>query len=157
MVTVTGRANGEPTIAGLLLPAGDHPADLGTVAQRTYTLAEARALLPEIQERAAEFVDARADLAEVISALDQGGSTPLGGRAEAKALEARIDEILSWFVAQGLEVKSVAPLLIDFWSWINGELAMLCWLEGEPELAWYHRLEHGFAGRRRLPPARAPG
>jgi hypothetical protein len=28
---------------------------------------------------------------------------------------------------------------------------LLCWLESEPELAWYHRLDLGFAGRRRLP------
>jgi len=27
----------------------------------------------------------------------------------------------------------------------------LCWLEGEPALAWYHRSDLGIAGRRRLP------
>jgi hypothetical protein len=120
------------------------------VSQRLYTLPEARALLPEIQRRAAEFVDARADLADLVGAIEGGQPTTLGGVPEAKALEARIDEILSWFVSRGLEVKGVAPLLLDFWSRVNGELALLCWLEGEPELAWYHRLEHGFMGRRRL-------
>jgi hypothetical protein len=25
---------------------------------------------------------------------------------------------------------------------------LLCWLEGERELAWYHKAEFGFAGRR---------
>jgi hypothetical protein len=28
---------------------------------------------------------------------------------------------------------------------------LLCWLEGEEELAWYHHVGLGFAGRRRLP------
>jgi hypothetical protein len=28
---------------------------------------------------------------------------------------------------------------------------LYCWLEGEPELGWYHRTDLGFAGRRRLP------
>jgi hypothetical protein len=27
---------------------------------------------------------------------------------------------------------------------------LLCWLEGDRELAWYHRLDTGFAGRRPL-------
>jgi hypothetical protein len=27
---------------------------------------------------------------------------------------------------------------------------LLCWLEGEPELSWYHRLDLGFLARRRL-------
>jgi hypothetical protein len=28
---------------------------------------------------------------------------------------------------------------------------LLCWLEGDRSLGWYHRLDLGFAGRRRLP------
>ena len=28
---------------------------------------------------------------------------------------------------------------------------LLCWLEGDRALAWYHRLDLGFAGRRPLP------
>jgi len=27
---------------------------------------------------------------------------------------------------------------------------LLCWLEGDPDLAWYHRVDLGFAGRRPL-------
>jgi arsenite methyltransferase len=27
---------------------------------------------------------------------------------------------------------------------------LLCWLEGDPKLSWYHRLDLGFAGRRPL-------
>ena len=33
----------------------------------------------------------------------------------------------------------------------DGVPVLLCWLEGEAELHWYHRLDLGFAGRRRLP------
>jgi hypothetical protein len=121
------------------------------VSVRSYTVAEARALLPEIVRLADEFVAVRADAAELLSALTDGRSSPLGGRAEAKAYEARLDEILSWFTGQGLHVKGVAPLLVDFPSQLAGEPVLLCWLEGETELAWYHRPEHGFAGRRRLP------
>jgi hypothetical protein len=27
---------------------------------------------------------------------------------------------------------------------------LLCWLEGDPELVWFHRADLGFAGRRPL-------
>jgi hypothetical protein len=121
------------------------------LTDRTYTLAEARAILPEVIRRADQFVTARADIAELMEALQSGDPSPLGGVPEAKALEAQLDEILSWFGGQGLQVKGVAPLLLDFVSELDGEPVLLCWLEGETELGWYHRPQHGFAGRRRLP------
>lgn len=119
--------------------------------RRSFSLGEARALLPRVIAHADEFIHARADISELMYALNSGRSSELGGVAEAKALEARIDELLSWFGAQGLEVKGVAPLLLDFWSELDGEPVLLCWLEGDRELGWYHRPEHGFAGRRQLP------
>lgn len=118
---------------------------------RTFTLDEARALLPELREVAADVVAVRADLVELQTALSQGESSSLGGRAEVKALEARLSELLSWFPAQGLQVRGWAPLLLDFPSYLDGEEILLCWLEGDDAIAWYHRPEHGFAGRRRLP------
>lgn len=48
----------------------------------------------------------------------------------------------------------MAALLVDFPATLNGETVLLCWLEGEHELGWYHKPEHGFAGRRLIP---APG
>jgi Uncharacterized conserved protein (DUF2203) len=58
---------------------------------------------------------------------------------------------LTRFPEQGLDVKGVAPLLVDFPAWLNGETVLLCRLEGEHELGWYHKPEHGFAGRRVIP------
>jgi hypothetical protein len=50
----------------------------------------------------------------------------------------------------GVEVKGLAPLLLDFPAEFDGVPVLLCWLEGEQRLDWYHRLDLGFAGRRRL-------
>ncbi len=125
-----------------------------------YTLAEARQLLPALQSRAADLVTVRADLVNLETALAHGAPSPLGGLPEAKALEARLGELLSWFPEQGLDVKGVAPLLVNFPATLDGEAVLLCWLEGEPELRWYHRPELGFAGRRVIPdpgPAAAGG
>jgi hypothetical protein len=129
------------------------PEDLGRLSgvDQVFTIDEARQLLLEVLARADELIAFRADLVELHSALDDGVTTPLGGRAEAKALEARLSEILGWFAARGLDLKGIAPLLLDFPAELESETVLLCWVEGERELRWYHKPEHGFAGRRPIP------
>jgi hypothetical protein len=117
---------------------------------RTFTLAEARQLMPSVLARADELIEARACLVEVQAALTAGVRSPHGGLPEAKAYQARLSELIGWFGSEGIELKGFAPLLLDFLSEHDGEPVMLCWLEGERELGWYHKLAHGFAGRRRL-------
>ncbi|GAA2874137.1 DUF2203 domain-containing protein [Streptosporangium fragile] len=107
--------------------------------------------MPELLERADAFVRMRGELAELAHELRTGGTSEAGGLPEVKAYEARLDEILGWFEGQGIEVKGVAPLLLDFPSTLGGVPVRLCWLEGDRDLAWYHRDELGFAGRRPLP------
>jgi hypothetical protein len=121
------------------------------VTDRIFTLAEARTLLPEVRAHIDAIVAARADLAELAFDLRSGRSSPLGGTPELKAYEARIDEALGWFTIQGIEVKGVTPVLIDFPAFLRGESIRLCLLETEASLGWYHRSDLGFAGRRRLP------
>lgn len=118
--------------------------------EKRFTLAEARSLMPEVQRRAAEYVGLRADYAEAGAAVRAGRAETVGGLAEAKSLEARMHEELAWFPAQGIQVKGVAPLLIDFPALADGQEILLCWLEGESELAWYHAVELGFMGRRQV-------
>jgi len=117
-----------------------------------FTLDQARDLLPEVLARADELVSVRADLIELQGALARGVSVPhLGGLPEAKGLQARLSELLGWFPGNGLEVKGISPLLLDFPASMDGEPVLLCWLEGERALTWYHKPAHGFAGRRRIP------
>ncbi|MFB4292011.1 DUF2203 domain-containing protein [Nonomuraea sp. ATR24] len=119
--------------------------------ERTFTPGEARALMPAILREAATLVAARADLAEIAFDRRTTGSSPLGGVPELKAVEARIEEIVSTWTGRGLEVKGIAPVLLDFPAELDGVSVRLCWIEGEPELRWYHRTDLGFAGRRPLP------
>ncbi len=118
---------------------------------RIFTVEEARDILPAVRARADEFITIRADLVELTTALQQGEWSTRGGLAEVKAWEARLNELAEWFPMHGIEVKSFAPVLLDFPARLDGEDVLLCWLEGEQELGWYHRLAHGFAGRRRIP------
>ncbi|GLZ05880.1 hypothetical protein Acsp03_33460 [Actinomadura sp. NBRC 104412] len=120
-------------------------------AEREFTVEEARAMIPEVREHAAEIVRLRADLAELTLDLRVRGTSERGGIPEVKATEARLDEEIAWFTERGIEVKGLTPFLIDFPSVLDGRSVRLCWLEGDTELAWYHRTDLGFAGRRPLP------
>ena len=111
---------------------------------------ELRLLLPLIDE----LIALRADAAELGVDLNEGGWSRLGGLPEFKAAQARLDELVTRIQAGGVDLKGFAPLLIDFPAEFDGEPVLLCWLEGDRELAWYHRLDTGFAGRRRLPHGR---
>jgi hypothetical protein len=116
-----------------------------------FTVAQARSELTRLRPVLDEIVVVRADMVELIAALTTGEPTALGGLAERKAAEARLNELMTEVQRTGAELKGVAPLLVDFPADRDGVPVLLCWLEGEAELAWYHRGELGFAGRRRLP------
>lgn len=117
-----------------------------------FTLAEARSELTRLRPVLDELVVVRADVVELAAALAGGDRvTRLGGLPEWKAAEARLDEIMTEVQQTGAELKGVAPLLVDFPADLDGEPVLLCWLEGDAELGWYHRRDLGFAGRRRLP------
>ncbi|MGH3945155.1 MAG: DUF2203 domain-containing protein [Pseudonocardiaceae bacterium] len=118
---------------------------------RMFRLQQARALLPEVRRRVDALIEIRADLTELSVDLRRVGSSSLGGVAEMKALQARLDDMLEWFRDQGIELKGFAPFLIDFPAELDGVSVRLCWLEGEESLDWYHRSDLGIAGRRRLP------
>ena len=112
---------------------------------------EARAELARLRPLLDELVALRADAAELAAALAPGGPpTSLGGMPEWKAATARLDELMTAVQETGVELKGLAPLLVDFPAELDGVPVLLCWLEGEPALDWYHRSDLGFAGRRRL-------
>lgn len=115
---------------------------------RVVTLEEARRQLAALRPSIDELIELRADLAELRADLAQGGSSPLGGVAEAKALEARIYATLEAISAQNIQVKGFAPVLLDFPGHRDGRDVLWCWLEGDPDIRWYHRDDCGFPGRR---------
>ncbi|HMG29982.1 MAG TPA: DUF2203 domain-containing protein [Jiangellaceae bacterium] len=117
-----------------------------------FDVAGARAELHRLRPVLDEFVTVRADAAELAASVGAGGAaTALGGLPELKAAQARLDELMTEISRSGAELKGLAPLLVDFPSERAGVPVLLCWLEGDPELAWYHRFDLGFAGRRPLP------
>lgn len=116
-----------------------------------FTPAQARAELDRLLPVLDEVVALRGDAAELAAAQAMGGPpSGLGGLAELKAAQARLDELMTRVQETGAELKGLAPLLVDFPSELDGVPVLLCWLEGDRALEWYHRTDLGFAGRRRL-------
>lgn len=58
--------------------------------------------------------------------------------------------------ARGVEVKDIDAGLVDFLTLVDGEEAYLCWRAGEPEIRYWHGIEEGFAGRKRIVADRPP-
>lgn len=113
-----------------------------------FTLAQARHLVATLRPRVDELIRLRADLAELRADLAGPGVSALGGRAELKALEARLHAVLEELNSHDIQVKGIAPVLLDFPGERDGRAVLWCWLEGDTDVRWYHRAECGFAGRR---------
>jgi hypothetical protein len=117
-----------------------------------FTLDEARDEIARLRPVLDEILTLRADMVELSAALAVPGKpSPLGGLPERKAVEARLNELMTEIQQTGAELKGVAPLLVDFPGELDGVPVHLCWLEGETDITWYHRQDLGFAARRRLP------
>ena len=113
----------------------------------TFTLETARTTLDEMRGSLDELVEVRAELATRAHAHNAGADVSI---PDIKALEARMGELLDGVRARGVQVKGYAPILLDFPMEVDGRVVLLCWLEGEAHLGWYHELETGFMGRRPL-------
>jgi hypothetical protein len=115
-----------------------------------FTYETAAALLPEARRRIAEVAERSATLQRLAMSI-RAGDTQEGDVPRAKALEAQLDDDLAWFRDQHVQVKGVAPALLDFpaRAVVAGQeqVVLLCWREGEDALAWWHPVETGYLGR----------
>ena len=131
-----------------------------------WTLASARAALPEVRKRLAAaraHLDAMREAEEQLQDLrivhgEQVLAVASPGYREFKgywdryhAERGELEQCLLGLQQMGVEVKDVGQGLVDFRGMLGTAPAYLCWRDDEPDLAWWHPLDEGFAGRRRLP------
>jgi hypothetical protein len=132
-----------------------------TIGPKLFTLEEAQALLPLINDRLARgqdllerFETVRKDLA-VLRLVSASGGTPKNPdrgalsqkESEEAALVAEIRRVETELLDCGCVPKSVAEGLVDFFALKDGRLVFLCWKQGEEHIEAWHTLESGFAGR----------
>jgi len=71
-------------------------------------------------------------------------------QAEFERDQERMQEFEQELKNLGVELKDYYTGLIDFPCWMNNHEVYLCWRLGEPDVAHWHEIEAGFAGRQKL-------
>jgi hypothetical protein len=134
------------------------------MAERYFTPEEANELLPEVRLAAEELVEHRL-AARAVAAKRAQLVTRIAGNGgdfdpqEPRELEedferetAAMAEAVERLERLGVIVKDADRGLVDFPALReSGEEVLLCWQVGEDEIAYWHGLEEGFAGRKPLP------
>ena len=120
-----------------------------------FTIEEANALLPTIQPLLEEILVRRTNIVEsreTIKDLVESGQSDIGGSAASALVQdfIKIERLSSKIRAHGCLLKDLNKGLIDFLSVQDGREVYLCWQIGEPDVAFYHELHTGFAGRQKL-------
>jgi len=131
--------------------------------EKTFHLAEVNAIVPRLHVLMERLQRGALRLHEEMSGLARETGVELATlateellrhRPAARALVEELDGIVAEIEASGAHLKDVQLGLVDFPAELDGEIVYLCWQFGEPEVAFWHRIEDGFAGRRPLPAAR---
>jgi hypothetical protein len=133
------------------------------VPERFFTPEEANDALEVVRPLAERMVEARAALlraqrqqAELVTRIaSNGGGLAPSDVSEVAAEVERASRDLMGAVDElqglGVLVKDLDRGLVDFPCVHRGRELLLCWELGEDEVAYWHGLEEGFAGRRPLP------
>jgi hypothetical protein len=128
--------------------------------KKHYTLAEANAMLPllrsilrDVTTLANELRDRYERLVRLQKAegLDRAHEEEVQqlvaeferGQEKMREYELELDKL-------GVELKDYYTGLIDFRHMKDGKEVYLCWRLGEPEIAHWHELDAGVAGRQKL-------
>jgi hypothetical protein len=128
-----------------------------TPEQANEALAEIRPLVAQLVDHrhAQERVEAeRAALAAKIAGNGGGIHAQELADLEAASERERIGVVrcVNAIHERGAIVKSPDDGLIDFPAQREGEEVLLCWRLGEEDVAFWHPLEEGFAGRKPIDP-----
>ena len=109
-----------------------------------FTPEEANRKIPEMRRIVSDIVDLKRKLADAsLNETDKG------------SLFDKMTILASKLAEHGIELKDADVGLIDFPAKRFDETVYLCWKLGEPEVLYFHGLNDGYRGRKRLKPQTA--
>jgi len=126
-----------------------------------YTVAEANArlsaltrLLVQMQAQARQHGMVQTRIDDVSKTVKSNGHhNPIEdpmvsqvSRALTEAIQDGLQQLADW----GIELKDLSTGLVDFPALRDGRAVYLCWRLGELQVAFWHELDTGFAGRQPL-------
>ena len=122
--------------------------------ERHYTVEQANAAIPWVEERIARLRTAREELndEEAREALSEAGPTNGGGEpgnlvsGAFLAMRAALGDLREMDVV----LRDLDRGLVDFPSLRDGREVYLCWEEGEEDIRFWHEPDAGYGGRRPL-------
>jgi hypothetical protein len=131
--------------------------------KKTFTLDEAQTLLPVLRTLLARAIGGKQTIEESEKEFQDlnhrillsGGlfvDIPKMARRRAerdKAMQGTKDA-LAEIEAIGVQVKDLDIGLLDFPCIVDNQLVLLCWKLGEDKIEYWHGLEEGFRGRKRI-------
>ncbi len=128
-----------------------------SVTEANNTLPLVRAIVQDITALAHELSERRERLMRLKSherlRLSEAHEEELQQvQAEQDRGQEKMEEYVRELAQLGVELKDYFTGLVDFPSLMNGRPVYLCWRLGEPDVAHWHELEAGFAGRQKLTP-----
>lgn len=120
--------------------------------ERHFTLEEANAAIPWLQERIDRLREARDGLndEEARAALSDAGPGNGGGEA-GRVVSGAFMQMRTALIElrdQQIVLRDLDRGLADFPSIRDGREIYLCWEEGEDEIGYWHEPDAGFDGRR---------
>ena len=130
--------------------------------KKYFTPAEANAMLPLLRSILRDVTELARDLQERDERLrpvrgHQKAVMDEAHREELQQIEQEVEHgrermktLIEELQQLGVELKDPHTGLIDFRSRLNGREVYLCWRLGEGEVAHWHELDAGVAGRQKL-------
>lgn len=130
-----------------------------TVEEANRTLPLVKAIVSDVVRQFQSVSDLRQRLSLVMTEQRRTATDPYAEelaqtQAELEDQERRLEEYIDELSRLGVELKGPDGLC-DFYSVMDGREIYLCWRLGEPEVAHWHELNAGVAGRQPLATAGA--
>src|ERR1700729_378549 len=131
------------------------------MSARTFTLDEAKMLLPVLESLLRAAIGGKKLMEEVDGELQElshriflNGGTHVDvvavarRKAERAKAEQRAKDALAEIDSIGVQVKDIDIGLLDFPCEVEGEVILLCWKLGEASITHWHGTQEGFASRK---------
>ena len=126
---------------------------------RTFTVEEANRTLPLVSKIVSDLVRAHQSWEDKVREFELAtvGSSPERPDAmaellqiEAQRLAVEIEGYISELADLGVICKGMDTGLVDFPGERDGRQVYYCWMLGEPSVQFWHEVDAGFVGRKKL-------